>query len=53
MIGLMKVLRGVLVLRCIAAADVAAGEAQPKMDPHVAQLETLLATPGAGAYVPN
>jgi hypothetical protein len=49
----MKVLRGVLVLRCIAAADVAASEAQPKMHPGVAQFEALLTAAVSGANVPN
>jgi hypothetical protein len=49
----MEVLPGVLVLRCIAAPDVAAGEAQAKVDPSIAQFEALLTAAGAGEYVPN
>src|SRR5262249_9346627 len=41
-----EVLGGVLVLRRIAAADVAAGEAEPEVDPAVPHLEALLATVG-------
>jgi hypothetical protein len=49
----MKVLSGVLIDRCIAAAHVAAGEAEPEMDPYVAHFEALLAASRAGPYVPN
>src|SRR4029077_305955 len=44
----MEVLGGVLVLRRVAAADVAAGEAEPEVDPGVAHLQALLATPSVG-----
>src|SRR4051795_886313 len=44
--GGMEVLRRVLVLRGIAAADLAAGETQPQMDPGVAHLQALFAAPG-------
>ena len=40
------VLRGVLVLGRIAAADVSALEAEPQVDPAVADGQTLLATVG-------
>jgi hypothetical protein len=43
-LGGVEVLRGVLVLRRVAATDVAAGEAEAEVDPAVAALETLLAT---------
>jgi hypothetical protein len=49
----MKVLGGVFIYRCIAAAHVAAGEAEPKMDPGVPQFEALLTAAGAGVYVSN
>jgi hypothetical protein len=42
--GRIEVLQSVRVLRVLAAADVAAGEAQAKMYPGVAGLQTLLAT---------
>src|SRR3954452_5770658 len=38
-----RVLGGVLVGRRVAAADAAAGQAQPQMDPATARLQTLLA----------
>ena len=37
----MEVFRGVLVLRRIAAADVAAGHAEPQVDPRVANLQAV------------
>jgi hypothetical protein len=52
-LSVMKVLGGMLVLRGVTAAYVAASEAQPKMHPGVAQFEALLTAAGAGAYVPN
>src|SRR6185369_4493226 len=39
-----EVFRGVLVLRGITAADMAAGEAEPEVDPGVPHLQALLAT---------
>jgi hypothetical protein len=39
----MEVLRGVLVRRVVAAADVAAAEAKSEMHPRAAGLETFLA----------
>ena len=44
----MEVLRRVPVLRIVAAADVSARSAQPKMQPGVAHRETLLATGRVG-----
>ena len=43
MLCLMKVLRGVLVLRAIAAANVPADFAETKMNPGVARLQTVFA----------
>jgi hypothetical protein len=43
-----KMLCGVLVLGRIAASDVAADEAHPKVDPRVAYLQTFLAAIRAG-----
>jgi hypothetical protein len=40
----------VLVLGRIAAADVAAGQAESQMDPLVADSETVLAAVGAGNH---
>jgi hypothetical protein len=50
-LGGVKVFGGVFVLRRIAAADVAAGEAQAQVDPGVAHLQTFLAAFGLGLYV--
>src|SRR5713101_7241477 len=47
MAGRVKVLRGVFVLRGIAAADVPTGEAHSQMDPAVLHFQTLLAAGGA------
>jgi hypothetical protein len=44
MLGLMKMFRGVLVLRRVAAAYVPALETQPEMHPGVVHLETFLAS---------
>jgi hypothetical protein len=43
-----KMFCGVLVFRTIAAADVAAGEAQAQVDPVVAHFQALFAAVGAG-----
>jgi hypothetical protein len=51
-----EVLRSVLILRRIAAADMAADEANAQVDPLLAHLETLLAAVAAGcdiAYLVN
>jgi hypothetical protein len=40
----MEVFRGVLVLRVIAAADMAAGKAKPQVHPVVTHGQALLAT---------
>src|SRR5256714_5965540 len=45
------VLRGVLVLRAVTAADVAAGHAEAEVDPDVADLQALLAALAAGGDV--
>src|SRR5690349_12038374 len=42
----MKVLGGVLVLGRITAADVAAGHAEPQMNPGIAHLQAFLAAAG-------
>jgi hypothetical protein len=49
----MKMSCGVLVFRTIAAADVAAGEAQAEVDPVVAHFQALLAALPAGCDVPD
>ena len=41
------VLRGVLVLRVVAATDMAAGPTEAQMDPGVTALEAFLAAVGA------
>jgi len=43
MLGGVEVFGGVLVLRGIAAADVATGETEAEMDPRIANLETFFA----------
>jgi hypothetical protein len=53
MFGLMKVFGGVLVLGRVAAADVAADETLPQMDPSVAHLEALLAAVVARFHFAN
>ena len=49
----MKMLRGVLVLRRVAAADMPTGHAQSQMDPFVAHLEALFATLGMRLHILN
>ena len=44
-------LGGVLVLRRITAAHVAAAKTKPKMDPSVAHLQTFFAALGVGMSV--
>ena len=51
MSAVMKVLRGMLVLRRIAAANVAAGAAEPQMDPGVSHFEALFAAVGFRLHV--
>jgi hypothetical protein len=46
MFGGVEVFCGVLVLRGVAAADVAAGQTQAQMHPNVAHFETLFAAFG-------
>jgi hypothetical protein len=43
MLGLVKVLGGVLVFRRVAAADMAAFQTQSQVDPRVVHFEALLA----------
>jgi hypothetical protein len=50
-LAVVEVLGGVLVLRRIAAADVAAGEAEPQVDPGVPHLQALLTTVAVRAHV--
>jgi hypothetical protein len=47
--ALVKVLGGVLVLGGVTATDVAASEAQPKVDPGISHFQTLFATIAAGS----
>lgn len=51
MAGFMEVLGGVFVLGGVAAADVAALEANPQVNPGVAGLQALLAALGIGGEV--
>src|SRR5262249_52274307 len=53
MLGVMEVLGGVFVLRLAAAADMAAGTADTKVQPHVARLQTFLAAQRAGRHFAN
>src|SRR5579864_7020893 len=53
MVAVHKVLGGVSVLRVVAAADVAAREAEAEMDPGVAHLQALLAAIAAGGNILN
>jgi hypothetical protein len=46
----MKMFRGVLVFRAIAAAHVAAAQAEPQMDPSVSHFEAFLAAITAGLH---
>ncbi len=46
-------LSSVLVLRGIAAANMAAGHTQSQMDPFVAHLEALFATLGMRLHISN
>src|SRR5207302_3126795 len=50
-VGGAVVLRGVLVLRAVTAADVPAGHAEAEVDPDVADLQALLAAVAAGGDV--
>ena len=51
--GRIEVLQSVRVLRVLATADVAAGEAHPKLVPGRAARETLFAAIGAGRDFPD
>jgi hypothetical protein len=53
MFGSMKVFCGMLVLRRIATSNVAAGQAQPQMNPRVARFQTFFATVAARLHFPN
>jgi hypothetical protein len=50
MLGLMEMLGGMGVLRRVAAADVAAYEAFPQVDPGITHLQAFLAALAAGSY---
>src|SRR2546428_12832547 len=50
-LGSVEVLRGMPVLRLVAAADMAAAQAQPPVDPGVARLHALLATIGGWRHL--
>lgn len=49
----MKMFGGVLILRLVAATDVAAGAAQSQMHPIVSHRQTFLAPRGAGGDLVN
>lgn len=49
----MKMFGGVLVLRAVAAADVAADQAKSQMDPRIADLQAILAAVRAGLHFAN
>jgi hypothetical protein len=51
--GGVKVFRRMLVLGRIAAADVAAIQAEAQMDPSIARLQALFAAVGVGFYFVN
>lgn len=53
MLGRVEVFRGVFVARGIAATNMSAMEAEPKMDPGIAALKALLATAGMRLDVVN
>jgi hypothetical protein len=53
MFGGVKMLRGVFVLRGVAAANVTATQAQTQMRPSVAHFEAFFATLGLGFYFLN
>jgi hypothetical protein len=53
MLGLVEMFGGVLVERRIAAADMAADQAQAKMNPGTADFEALFATLRLGLHVLN
>jgi hypothetical protein len=49
--GSVEVLRGMSVLRLVAAADVAAAQAEPKVNPVISELQALLASLTVGRDV--
>jgi len=53
MLGLMKVLGRVLVLRRVTTTDMAADEAFPQMNPGIAHFKALLAAFAAGFDLTN
>src|SRR6516165_9821936 len=53
MARLVKMLGGVPVWRIVATADMAAGPAQPQMDPWRTCLQALLATERTGRHLAN
>lgn len=53
MAGLLEVLAGMLVLSVVAAAHVAAGQADAQVNPFVAGLQAILATVGTWGNVVN
>ena len=53
MLGLMKVLGGVLVLGGVAAADVAADETFPQVNPGIAHLQAFFAALATGLDLAN
>jgi hypothetical protein len=53
MVRLVKVLRGVTVLRRVAATHMATGLAESQLDPNVAHFQALLAAAGVGFHVLN
>jgi hypothetical protein len=53
MVNSMEVFRRVLVLRGVAAADMAASHAQAQVNPCVAHFQTLFAAAGVRFYMPD
>jgi hypothetical protein len=51
MLGLMKMLGGMLVLGRITASDMPANEAEPKMHPSIAHFQALLTTIRVRLYI--
>jgi hypothetical protein len=50
-LGLVKMLGSVLVLRRVTASDVSANQALPEMHPGIAHFQTLFAALAAGGYL--
>ena len=53
MLRRVKVFRRVFVFRRVATADVAAGHAEPQVNPCVANFQTVFTAIGAGCYFAN